>query len=189
MVTQTPLEVTVLPTAQVGQISGQISIRTSDPTRHLQVTIAGEVVGDLEARPARVQLSGLAPGAVINSQVRIGSRTGKPFKVVKAVDAPIGHGVFAVEVSQDRSVQPPAYILTITGAAPDTPGAFRGDIVLTTDIENEQTLRIPYFGFTRNAPARPIAAQAPRSVWDVQPSFLFKSSVEVPVPDGSEEGC
>jgi len=173
MVTQTPLEVTVLANAEVGQISGQISIRTGDPTRMLQVTVTGEVIGDLEAKPARVQLSGLAPSAPINAQVRIGSRSGKPFKITKAVDAPVGTGVLMVAVSEDNSVQPPAYVLTLTGTSPATVGAFRGDIVLTTDIESEKTFKIPYFGFTRNAQPRPTSPTGgPPSVWDTQPSLL-----------------
>jgi len=176
-----PLEVTLTPDAEVGPIQGVISIRTSDPNRTISLNAAGEVVGDLDAKPARVQLSGLQPGQAMKSEVRLTSRDGKPFKVMSVAEAPAGQPMFTTQVSEDATVTPPAYVITVTGTAPIAPGAFRGELVVTTDVKGEETLRVPYFGFARaprpattqiTPPATPAVPPKPASPWDAQPSTL-----------------
>ncbi len=53
MVRQTPMEITTSPNAEVGQVAGQISVRTSDPSRTLNMSVMGEILGDVAINPAR----------------------------------------------------------------------------------------------------------------------------------------
>jgi hypothetical protein len=168
-VKQTPMEISTLPNAEVGQVSGQITVRTTDPARILNMSVMGEIVGDVNVQPQRVQLSALEPGASMNTQVKLTSRNNKAFKVEKVEEAPSGAKLFQIAVSEDTTATPSAWTITVTGNAPQS-GAFRGDLVVTTNIEDEKTVKIPYYGFVRNAPP-----QNPGFIgdaWTANPSLL-----------------
>lgn len=160
-VEQTIVELLLPRNAPPGQFNGMIVVNTSDPARTLNVAFFGEVLGDVAFSPPNVSLGGIMPNQVVTGQVRLTSRDGKPFRVVKAEDVPQGsRSNFVVTVSEDASVQPPAYVITMTGAGPGAPGPFRGELVVTTDLADEQTVKVPYFGFVRAAPRQVPGAPA-----------------------------
>jgi hypothetical protein len=171
-VKQTPMEIATLPNAEVGQISGQITVRTSDPARILTMSVMGEIIGDVNAQPQRVQLSAVEPGASVNSTVKLTSRNNKAFKVEKVEEVPTGTPkLFQISVAEDTSVTPSAWNITLTGQAPQS-GAFRGDLVVTTDIADEKTVKVPYFGFVRSPqPAQPGSLG---DAWSANPSLLAR---------------
>lgn len=169
--TEWPIEITMPANAPVGQFTANVAIKTNDPARLLNLTVMGEVMGDVTVNPQRVALQSLATGQDISTQFRLTSRTGKAFQVTKVEEeaAPGMPKCFAnIGVQMDTSTTPPSYVVTITGRAPDKGGAVRGDLVVYTDITDEQKIRVPYFGFVRvDKPVQP------RTVWDDQPSSLI----------------
>jgi len=180
-VTQFPITITVDPSIEVGQIQNQISIMTTDGARALSVQAMGEVVGDILASPNRVQLGGVAPAQAMTTQVRLSARNGKPFKIVNVEEAPAsGAKIYGTpSITTDESVTPPAYVITFTGTCPNTTGGLRGDFIVTTDLPDEKTMRVPYFGFIKAPQAKNNAAAVkqnptggPGGVWDTQPSML-----------------
>jgi hypothetical protein len=168
-VKQTPMEISTLPNAEVGQVSGQITVRTTDTARILNMSVMGEIIGDVNAQPQRVQLSALEPGASMNTQVKLTSRNGKAFKVEKVEEAPAGPKLFQINVSEDTTSTPSSWVITVTGQAPQS-GAFRGDLVVTTNIEDEKTVKIPYYGFVRNP--QPQNPGFIGDAWTANPSLL-----------------
>jgi len=169
-VKQTPIEITTVPAAEVGPINGQLSIRTSDPARLLNLTLTGEIIGDVNVQPKPVALSAVEPGSSINQVVKLTSRSNKPFKVEKVEEQASGSSkMFTIAVAEDKSVTPSAWNLTLTGQAPQS-GAFRGDLVVTTDLPDEKTVKVQYYGFVRNAqPAQPGFIG---DAWTANPSLL-----------------
>lgn len=165
-VMQYPIEITVPPEAAVGQVTGNISIRTSDVARVLNMTVTGEVIGDVVANPARLQIGSLAPGAPFTNEMRLTSRSGKRFKVSKIEEASgMPTKAFTSITFKESDAEPWAWVVTATGTASQAPGAIRGDLVLTTDIPGEEAVKLGYFGFVRAQPKPP-------SAWDNEPSVL-----------------
>jgi hypothetical protein len=189
MVWKTPVEISLLPTAGVGQMSGQITVRTNDPDRTFNIPVIGAVLGDIDARPARVQLNAVAPNAPLSTQIRLSSRRGQAFKVLKVEEAARGPVVLKLDFTEDGA----AWVVEVAGVAPQA-GSFHGEIVVTTDLPSENTMKIPYFGFARQAgsaqAAKPFATSPTgvASPWDKWPSALDPRSFVLPGPDGSD-GC
>ncbi len=105
----------------------------------------------------------------MNQQVRLTARNNKPFKVEKVEDQPSGPKLFDVAVSEDKSVTPSAWNLTMTGTAPQS-GAFRGELAVTTDLPDEKIVKVQYFGFVRNpTPTQPGFIG---DAWTANPSLL-----------------
>jgi hypothetical protein len=171
---KTPLEVSVLPTAQVGSTNGNITVRTSDPARTLSFSAMCEVLGDIDVRPARVQFNAVSSGAPLTNQVRLTNRKGEAFKVLKVEDVARAGQVLTVSVKEDPADKN-AWLIDVTGVAP-AQGSFHGEIVVTTDLASENTVKVPYFGFVRQNPqpntmqaSNPTGAPSP---WDANPSIL-----------------
>lgn len=180
-VTQYPIELKVAANAPSGQIQSLISIRTTDTARVLSVSGMGEIVGTIAATPNRVQLGGVSEGQPVNTQLRVASRNGKAFKILSVEDVGgAGQKFFASAPSivPDTSVTPPAYLLNFSATAAGA-GSIRGELVITTDSEEEKVIKVPYFGFIRgNTPAKnPIQganpAGTPGSAWLQNPSTLI----------------
>lgn len=153
-VMQYPIEVTVPANAPVGQVIGNIAIRTSDATRLLSLNVTGEVVGDIVPNPARVQLGALQPGQTFTSELRLSARNGKPFKVTKVEEqsGTPGKSFSDIKVVEDTNTTPPSYVVTVTGTAATTPGGVRGDLIVSTDLPGEEQFKVQYFGFIRQMP-------------------------------------
>jgi len=182
-VTQFPITITVDPSIEVGQLQSQITILTSDGTKSHSVQAMGEVVGDIAAAPSRVQLNGVSPAQAITTQVRLSARNGKAFKILNVEEAPAtGAKLFGTpSITTDESVTPAAYVVTFTGTCPNTTGGLRGDFIVTTDLPDEKTMRVPYFGFIKAPQAKPGATAIKQNptggpggggVWETQPSML-----------------
>lgn len=165
------LEIKVPPKAPVGQITANVAVRTNDPSRLLNITVMGEVVGDVGVNPPRLTLQSLTPDQEINTIFKVTSRTGKAFKVSEVVEEPapgLPKTFSNITVTEDTSTTPHAYVVTVTGKAGDKAGAIRGDLVVKTDIEDEKEVKVPYYGFVKV-----MAQPRPRSVWDDNPSSLM----------------
>lgn len=172
-VMQYPVEITVPATAPVGQVIGNVAIRTSDTARLLNLTVTGEVVGDIVPNPARVQLGALQPGQPFTSELRLSARNGKPFKVTKVEEqsGTPGRSFSDVQVREDTNTTPPSYVVTVTGTAASTPGAIRGDLVISSDLPGEEQFKVQYFGFIRQLP-QPAPQQPARGGFEGE-STLF----------------
>ncbi len=144
----TPVEVSIVPGAEVGPLNGQITVRTTDPARLLNVAVMGEVIGDMAVSPARLQFANLKPGGPVSNSAHVTSRSGAPFKIIAAEEVPMGAKLFSeITFVQEAGSNPPAWVITASGNAPTTPTAIRGDILVTTDSDEEKTFKIPYNGY------------------------------------------
>lgn len=148
---QATIRVAVGPKAEVGPIQSTISVVTSDPTKSMSITVLGEVIGELALVPPRLSIGGASAKQPIATQVVVSSRYNKPFNITKIEElpAPGTPKMLSFEAVKDDTSNPPRWIVKIAGAAPEVNGAFRGEVILTTDLSGEEVVRIPYFGFVR----------------------------------------
>lgn len=176
----TPMDITLLPTAEVGNVVGQVTVRTSEAARLLSLSVSGEVVGDFNVMPRIVQLFNVPPSSPVNSSVRVMSRSGKPFKIVSAEEVPLGTKIFNnITFAEVAGSNPPTWTLTLAGTAPAVQSGFRGDIVVNVEGAEEKQFKIPYNGFAnvpQQAPNAPFSnpTGAPRDPWAANPSSLVR---------------
>ncbi len=79
---QTPVDVTIGGGTDVGTMQGQVTIRTTNPGKQLNLMCMAEIVGDVQLNPVRLQVGGLNPEQPISTAVVISSRNGKLFNIV-----------------------------------------------------------------------------------------------------------
>lgn len=179
---QASIRINIDPNAQVGPFQGAVTLITSDPAKPMTITVLGEVIGEVALVPPRLSIGGTSPNQQVATQVQLSSRYGKPFKIVKVeeVPAPNNPKMLTFDVVEDPTSTPsqPRSILKVSGNAPQTNGAFRGEIVITTDLPGEETVRVPYFGFVRGGQnpvpggiANPVGAPQD-DAWRRNPSTL-----------------
>lgn len=83
--------VTVEDTAPLGPIVGQVQIRmrgSDGQIRTQNISLTGEVVGDIELLPARLTFGFLQPGQEFMRRVQVRSADGKPFRITGLVEKP-----------------------------------------------------------------------------------------------------
>jgi hypothetical protein len=146
-------------------IAGIAAIRTTDPRRRLiSVPITGAVLGDLALDKQKLALKPSAPGSAVEQTIRLSSRVGKPFKVLAVEDKAAGAAAPAWELVPAGEDAPGATDLKLAFTAPDKPGSWKGTLVITTDVPDQEKIEVPYFGSIRstNPPPQPQPESAPR---------------------------
>lgn len=147
----TTFKVTRRPGLPVGGRSGLLRILTNDDrVPQLDVDMRIYLVGDLAARPARVNFGRMEIGDSFEQTFQVVSKTAAPFELtgVKALGA-LADASFTYE-----PVDPEArdiWTVTLTGRANDT-APMTGTIRLETNLEDEQEVIVPFFGLVNGAP-------------------------------------
>jgi len=175
------MDVTLAPTAEMGNVIGQVTVRTTESARLLTLSVNGEVVGDYNMMPKQVQMYNIQPGGPLNSVVRVSSRSNRAFKILSAEEQPMGTKTFSnITFAEVPGATPQTWQITLTGKAPEMQSAFRGKIVVTTDAEGEdKVFEVPYNGFATNPQPSPQArfnnpTGAPVDPWVANPSSLVR---------------
>lgn len=144
------LELTVPANHPVGRISQTGTLRTTESRREIMnFTALGEVLGDLAANPGRIALGNIKPGSEFRGELKLLSRSGKPFKVISAkADAPVDQQM-DVKVTPDPATGATEYTLEISGVAPAKTMLLRGELLVETDVPDEKDVRLPFWGTVR----------------------------------------
>jgi hypothetical protein len=154
--TEVLAEVSVPVTAKVGQVTGQLTIRAKDdstPQHIRQAGVWGQVQGDLNVTPQQLFLGAVEVKKAFGPQsFTVSHRANGPFKILAAKDAPTplgtGHQREAFTIAF-KEVKTGEYQVTLEGIAPENAVGISGEVVLTTDIPDEDTIRVRYSGFAR----------------------------------------
>jgi uncharacterized protein DUF1573/flagellar associated PapD-like protein len=133
------LTVSLLPTMPIGAFDDTIKVTTSRAP--VDITVFGNVQGDITVKPTQVSF-----GVVPHRQgtlrfVRLVNAGTRPVKVT---------GITSSNPSVNATAEPveagKEYKITLE-LRPNTPdGALRGQVAITTDDPQQQTLSLPYFG-------------------------------------------
>lgn len=178
------VEIELLPGAPVGQVQQTLTIRTTKEDRVMNVTVLGEVMGEINVQPPRIALGALTLGQDISTTVKLTHREGKDFKIVKVEEVPAqGDKVLTITPAQDDPAKGNAYTLNIGGKTPSAPGSIRGEILVTTDIASEGPIKISYFGYARaDMPAQPSQPGQPGAIAPTKPLEIKPEIKQVPAP-------
>jgi hypothetical protein len=161
---QTEIEVTLAPTAPVGRLTDNLSIRTTDPREAVVFCpISADVQGDVKAEPSVLSFGVVRPGESFKGSLRVASRSNKPFKILSAEVRQPNTAQLQLEFTPEDPANPTVYNLTAQGTSPAVAEGVRampiqGYIVVTTDVDREAKVDIPFFVQPRlNAPTPPPA--------------------------------
>lgn len=147
---ETEVQITLKNKAPVGRLQQSASIRTNDPRMPaVTVQVLGEVVGDLEAGPARLALGVLQAEGPVKSELKVTSRTGADFKIAEVSNQALNGIDLHFAVKPLSETQHSAYVIEVTGTAPKDAVPIRGELLIKTDVAGEEMIRIPYFGVVR----------------------------------------
>lgn len=159
----TTIEITMKTDAPVGRQADTISIRTNDPgSPMVYVPVSGEVQGEIAVTPGVFSAGVVKPAEQFTTQVKMVNRQGKPFKIVKIEPRqPALQQVLKCEATPEDEKNPTTWILKLTGTvAPPADSTARipplqGQIVVTTDVDGEKNLELPFYAQVRVNPAGP----------------------------------
>ncbi|MCK4872774.1 MAG: DUF1573 domain-containing protein [Phycisphaerales bacterium] len=118
----------------------------------VRLQIVVQLLGDLVQEERLMQLGILKAGQPFNSVITIASRTGTPFRILDVTSQGEAHGGFKFEYDVTALSEPGVEkrIITIHGTAPMQTGMVKGQLVIKTDIQGEETLRHNFRGSVRN---------------------------------------
>ena len=149
------VEVTIDEDAPWGAFNAMIAVAmevkafdSPGPQRHdLNLFVHASVAGRLIAEPDYVRLNVIEPGAAIESKLLLTSS--EPFELLSADLEPAT--LQTVQVTSAPYLYPGryGYTLTLTGETGSYLGPVRGRIVIRTDVEGEEELRVQYAGMVR----------------------------------------
>jgi len=154
-VSKVEVDIEVVKGADIGDVVAQLTVKTNDDrVEPMPVMVSAQIVGTARANPANAFLRVFTPGTAFSTQVRIDSRNGTAFKVRSVEvdsrdDMSLASDVVAGEGGKYHT-------LTLAGVTPATAGYVQGTVIVETDVDGGETLRIPFSASIRNpSPGRP----------------------------------
>lgn len=173
--TSVDVEISIRKDAPVGRHNASISFMTNDTkATNANIGVGGEVLGELNLSPARVSLGVVVEGSPFSGELKISRRDSKAFKV-KATDLRTIAGQ-AVDITVEPSTPAAdSVVLKLSGKAPMGNIRYTGELVITTDVPGEETIRVPVYLTVRTAgsngavPSEPPASKFPGGTPPVKP--------------------
>ncbi len=137
-----------------GVAGGLVSIRTNHPKApEVSLNYRAEVIGDLSVTPLRITFAPPSPDREAEPvEVQVKSASGKPFRIVKAVD-PAGLVQTRIVAGKKGT--------TLRLTAQEAPKPIGGTIVLTTNRKDQPSLVVNYVMGSGQRPGR-VQAKTPR---------------------------
>jgi len=151
---QVPVTVTIKPGTPIGEIQTELTIRTNEEKAlSTNYIFFADVVGDIKATPAKLALRAFTPKVPFSNVVSLESRTAKPFKVL-AVDVEGRDDMNLVADVEETNVNgKPVYTIKLNGVTPDVMGLVSGEIIVKTDLPDNDTIRLPFNATIRGTQA------------------------------------
>lgn len=177
--TRVELEVTVEPGAPIGTLTSQIMINTNDErVTSTTAMVSAEIVGTVRATPASAQVRVFTPKTPFSTQVRLDSRSGTNFNIRSiTVD---GRDDMALAVDAVPNADNRSYNLVLAGTLPELPGFINGTVIVETDADGGETIRIPFTASVRpQQVARPVSAGQPAPGSIGQPVVKQPENVDI----------
>ena len=157
-ITKVTIELDIGKDAPIGSLNSQLTIRTNDDkTKPLQTFVGADVIGDIRATPPSTMIRATAPGAAVTAQMKLDTRSGKPFRIT-SIDIE-GRADMKLVSDFASTEEGRGYMLTISGVAPEQAGLVQGSVVVATDAQGGETIRVPFtLTVPRTAPPKPAVA-------------------------------
>ncbi len=161
---QISFDVKSLERAKVGMHRFMMTFETNDERRpEFTVQAVLEVKGDLEARPARLALGQLEKDASFEKDIQIVSRKAVPFKITRVEPVGTLHADMQFEWVAVDPEKRDAYRLIVKGT-PQQELRQSGQLIVHTDMEDEPTIDIAYYGWVPRSTGAPAPTPPQRNL-------------------------
>ncbi len=151
-VRRSTIEVTFHPTYEIGEYNAQLEITTNDPRRPIVRTqMIARILGDIYPTPRNLGFRGAVVGKTETRKIRLNSRSGEAFKVL---GAEFGQGNFSGDIAFEpiNPEKPEAgWLLTVVATPSVSESRLMQELLVTTDIKGEETVRIDLRGVVIDA--------------------------------------
>ncbi len=178
--TQVVIDLEIGKGAPVGNVNGQLTVRTNDELAKINpIYVGADVVGDVKCTPQQAILRVNTVSTPFTTDLRLESRSGTNFKIT---------GI-EVECRKDMNVVADVkpgpenryFLITLSGNTPPDAGMHTGYVIISTDAGGGgETLRVPF----TSAVARPVgqAAAAPVANPVITPAPAPAAAPAAPAP-------
>lgn len=134
--------------APIGNLNGQLSFTTNDDKLKVPTYFIGaDVTGDMKATPPQAMLRVQSVSTAFESQVRIDSRSGSAFNIT-GIEIE-GRNDMRLAADAVRGENGRYYMVTLCGYTPDQPGIVNGTVIVSTDAQGGETVRVPFTAAVR----------------------------------------
>lgn len=144
--------------APIGNLSGQLSFMTNNEKIKVPAYFIGaDVTGDVKATPPQAMLRVTNVNTPFETQVRVDSRSGSTFGI-RSIEIE-GRQDMRLVADAVKSDEGTYYMITLSGVTPDQPGIVNGTMIITTDADGGEMIRVPFTAAVRKADATPAAVK------------------------------
>lgn len=151
--TEYTIRVTIDDNAPLGWLDRRVIIRTDHPDKPvIEAPLWANVLGQIEIQPAKLPLGVVRSGKEFRRELRLVSRTSKPFRMTGYRIESEAQGLKVnLEVSGDEPDSAmPIIMIVVSGTAPAETGKLEGNIVIQTDLESSP-INVPFHCVVRPA--------------------------------------
>ena len=158
--TQIPIELEIGKNAPIGNFQTNLVLESNDEKAKIQPYYLGaDVVGDVKATPPQAILRVNTPATPFTTQVRLDSRSGSAFNLVSVDVEGAANNVKEMGIVTDitKGEEGRYYMITMSGVTPNRGGMVQGYLVVASDSQGGETMKIPFTAVIRNPdPAQPM---------------------------------
>lgn len=141
------VEVTVKAGDTLGELGGDLTIRTNEPLQRLSaVKMTATVVGDLRVVPEKLSLGMLMTSSSFERVIKVTSRNGKAFEIVGVRGNSNLPEALTFDVVPVDPAKKDAYEIVMKGKTPDGALPARGVILITTNVPDQREIRVAFYG-------------------------------------------
>lgn len=142
----TEVEVTVRGTDELGELGGDLTIRTNEARQRLvSIKVGATVVGDIRVVPEKLALGMLMVQSSFERTIKVSSRGGTPFEIlgIRSNSNLPGAVEFETKPSDDSKT---SYDIILKAKSPEAASPVRGVILISTSSPDQSEIRIPFYG-------------------------------------------
>lgn len=135
--------------APIGNLNGQLTFTTANNNKVKIPTyfIGADITGDIKATPPQAMLRVTSVSTPFTTQVRVDSRSGNPF-AISGIEIE-GRNDMKLAADAVKSDDGKYYMITLSGYTPDQPGIVNGTMVISTDAQGGESIRVPFTAAVR----------------------------------------
>jgi hypothetical protein len=142
--------------APIGNLNAQLTFTTNDAKMKVPTYFIGaDVTGDIKATPPQAMLRVTSISTPFTTQVRVDSRSGSTFGIT-GIEIE-GRNDMRLAADAVKSDDGHYYMITLSGYTPDQPGIVNGTMVIATDAQGGETIRVPFTAAVRKTDVVPTA--------------------------------
>jgi len=137
------VKISVEPGMPVGRFRERVTVKTdSEKAGVLTLFVMGEVLGAVSVSPRHLPLGTIRPGTTVTRHITLRStHEDITFKVLQ-----VSSTVEGLDTELTETVPGKEYLIAVSAAEGLDRPVIRGEILITTDVPNQQTITVRVFG-------------------------------------------